>query len=415
MATEKIITAIGVSDEDVAHIRLLMRKDAGELTHDWRWGADSQADLLIVDASNFAGQMARSRAKVTGMRVALVCDNGEDTLGDPAIVRPFKHANIVDVLNFAAGGSENLASSIRPSDDYFQSQMRDSEPDSELDDLLATESISPHQPFDADVALGLEDLFRDSPIANPDLQAAEQTFNPDADVEGTGEQTRRGAARADREREASAVPMNATPAVRTPVRKQNIEDHSVHRLREFLDGQLISGPVQIAWKGAGVLTLDPKNRVFHNSENLRQIETYCHEPVRRSDWRILTTSELSAIRHSQEAQPYAKLVWLDVLLHSKGRLASNLDPGGTFGLTRWLEMARDYPNYARISGALMHPSRLHEVVAASGCEMSMVFDVVSAYDAIGWLKWTPRPSRHANESDSKRSFFDRLRNPFGKS
>ncbi len=397
----------------MAHIRLLMRKDAKDLNHGWRWGTDAHADLLLVDPSNFAGQMARSRAEVTGMRVVLICDPGDVSEGALAIIRPFKAGNIVETLNHAMGDSAALGSSI-PGDDYFQSQMRDYESDADIGHLLSVDGVAQRRPVDGDVALGLDELFQDNPLADRALQRDGQTFDKNADVDGSGDQTRRSALRSDLQREANATPLNAAPIPRTPERKPMVEDNSAHRLREYLEGKLLAGPVQIAWPDAGVLTLDPKNQVFHSAQGLRNLEVYCKESVRRRDWRVLTTTELFSIRESQEAQPYVKLIWLDVLLHANGQLASNLDPGGTFELSRWLEIARDYPQYARISAALMKPARLHEVTAAAGCEMSMVFDVVSAYDAIGWLKWTARPSRHADENTSKKSFLDRLRMPFSK-
>ncbi|MGB3046523.1 hypothetical protein, partial [Dokdonella sp.] len=188
-------------------------------------------------------------------------------------------------------------------------------------------------------------------------------------------------------------------------------------LREFLEGELIHGPMQISWPGAGSLTLDPKHQVFHSAGRLNELEIYCRESSRLSDWRRLTTAELNALRESQPGQAYQKLLWLEVLLHSNGRLASNLDPGGTFQLTCGFDLAGDYPGYDRISQALMQPHRLHEVAASCACEMSAVFDVVNGYDAIGWLKWTPRRSRHPeDEAESKKpSFLSRLRKPFSKS
>ncbi|MEO8011898.1 MAG: hypothetical protein ABI650_09665, partial [Dokdonella sp.] len=111
-----------------------------------------------------------------------------------------------------------------------------------------------------------------------------------------------------------------------------------------------------------------------------------------------------------------RLVWLDVMLKSGGRLAPHLDPGGTYQLTRWLEIRRDYPRLSRISTVMMQPMRLHEIVAASGAEMSEVFDAVNAYDAIGWLQWTPRPPRHSSApADAGLSgLMNRLRKPFGR-
>jgi hypothetical protein len=188
-------------------------------------------------------------------------------------------------------------------------------------------------------------------------------------------------------------------------------------LREYLEGDLLGGPVQIAWPGAGVLTLDPKHRVYHSAQSLRDLEVYFRESPRRSDWRRLKTTELAEIRESQASQPYQKLIWLDVVLHSGGKLSSSLDPGGTYELLRWLEIARDYPQYARISAAMMQPVRLHEIAASCGSSMGDVFAVVSAYDAIGCLKKTPRASLNAEpESRSARpSLLQRLGKPFKKS
>ncbi|MBL0164387.1 MAG: hypothetical protein IPP82_12315 [Xanthomonadales bacterium] len=417
MANEKIIAANGVSDEDVAHIRLLIRKSAEQLLNAWRWGADAQADLLVVDTSNFAGQMARSRAKVTGMRFAVVRDADADHEGDPALIRPFKPENLVAVLNHATAAATGLKGQDRTSSGYFQNHSSEFEGIADLPDFKMMDDTAEHTPDDANVAPGLDELLKDHPSADPYLNLKPQKFDQSARVEGSGNPTRRSAQRADQDRESLAVPLSTPSSARVPERKQNLEDLSVYRLREFLEGELIHGPMQIAWPGAGALTLDPKNQVFHNADRLSDLEIYCRESSRLSDWRRLTTSEMNVLRESQPGQPYQKLIWLEVLLHSNGRLASNLDPGGTFQLTRWLEIARDYPIHARISAALMQPHRLHEIAASCECEMSAVFDVVNAYDAIGWLTWTARRSRHPEDDGEgkKSSFLSRLRKPFGKS
>ena len=412
MANEKVIAAIGVSDEDVAHIRLLIRKAAGALSHAWRWGSDAQSDILIVDTSNFAGQMARSRAKTTGMRVVLVCDPGVDTEGDPAFIRPFKPENVIDVLNRATGAAGSMSGAVRAGSEFFQSHSQ-FELDSENEDLRLIRDAP--RMSDPDVAPGLDELLRDNPQADPRRAPNPEIFDQNARIDGSGDPTRRSAHRADVDREALAVPLNVVSAARTPERKQNIEDLSLHRLRDLLQGELLGGPVQISWQGAGTLSLDPKHKLFHSADSLRDLEVYCRESSRISDWHRLTTTELGTIRESQPGQLYQNLIWLDVLLHSGGRLASNLDPGGTYCLNSAFKLEQDYPNYARISAALMQPARLHEIAASCRCEMTDVFNVVNAYDAIGWLKWTPRPPRHLeDDGKSKSSFLKRLRNPFGK-
>ena len=417
MANEKIIAANGVSDEDVAHIRLLMRKAADQLTHAWRWGADAQADLLIVNPSDFAGQMARSRAKVTGMRVAIVCDADAEHDGDPALVRPFRPDNVVAVLNNATATAVGLTAQSRAGTGYVHSSADEFQPNDDFPDLDVLDDSAQRRMPDPDVAIGLDELIRDNPLADPYLNLKPDKLSDTARIEGAGDPTRRSALRADRDRESQAVPLNAPTAERVPARKQNIEDLSVYRLREILEGGLIAGPVQIAWAGEGALSLDPKNKVFHSQSSLRELECYCRKSSRLSDWRRLTSAEMATIRETQPAQTFERLIWLDVLLHSNGQLAAHLHPGGTFELSRWLEIARDYPAQARISAAMMRPSRMHEIAATSECQMSMVFDVVNAYDAIGWLKWTPRKSRHDEEdaAQKKPSLLSRLRNPFGKS
>ena len=49
--------------------------------------------------------------------------------------------------------------------------------------------------------------------------------------------------------------------------------------------------------------------------------------------------------------------------------------------------------------------------------MGDVFALVTAYDAIGCLKWSPRPPRHAEPEDDGKmaSLMKKLRKPFRKS
>lgn len=417
LPNEKVIATIGVSDEDMAHLRLLMRKASTELSCIWRWGTDTRADLLVVDPSNFAGQMARTRAKTSGMRVAVVCDIDAPTEGDPALYRPFKIGNIIGLLNEASGATATLATKIASSDTMYLDTEADADAELKLADSHFAEEMSDTRRKDANVAVGLDEMIRGNPLADPFFNLQPAKLDDSTIIGGAGGATRRSELRADREREAQAVPLSHQAPPRNPGKAADSVDRSAHRLREYLEGSLIGGPVQIAWPDAGILTLDPKNAVYHSAQTLRELEVYCRQSPRRDEWRRLTSAELTEIRETQPSQPYQKLVWLDVLLHSAGKLASHLDPGGTYELTRWLEIARDYPHYARISAAMMQPARLHEIAATCGCSMGEVFAVVNAYDAIGCLKKTPRPSRHAEpEAEKPRStFLQRLRKPFGKS
>lgn len=417
LASEKTIAAVGASDEDVAHLRLLMRKAASDLVDHWRWGSEVGADLVVVDVGEFSGQMARVRAQTSGIRVALLCDVGTDPEGDLALHRPLRAKNVVDVLNQVTVAVEVASEIVPQKQDFFFGV--EPEPTS----VVPRAILDPHDAFDAkaplkrDVAVGLDELIRGDPMLDPFANSrAPMSQDDSVGVEDTHGSSRRSEARAEREPERKP---NAAQAVRNllPPSKRSLgEDRTPHPLRAYLSGDLLGGPAQIAWADQAVLTLDPKNQVFHCEKSLGTLEVYCREPPRRTDWRILTGGEIGHIRESQPAQPYARLVWLDVMLKSGGKLATHLDPGGTYQLTRWLEIRRDYPRLSRISTVMMQPLRLHEIVAASGAEMGDVFDVVNAYEAIGWLQWTPRPPRHvANPTDTGLSgLMNRLRKPFGR-
>jgi hypothetical protein len=332
-------------------------------------------------------------------------------------VRPFKLDKVIEVLNQATQvTSAGLSRSASPADDFYHADDPDQSESKDSDFPFLAQDIQSGS-ASAGAAMGLDEMIRGNPLADPYVNLKPARLDDSTMVEGTGLSTRRSELRADRERESQATPLGHTPASRSPLKPNQADERTAHRLREYLEGDLLAGPVQIAWSGSAVLSLDPKNKVFHCTRTLRDLEAYCRKSPRRDEWRRLTSAEIAQIRKEQPEQPYHKLVWLDVLLHSGGKLASGLDPGGTYELTRWLEIARDYPQLARVSTAMMQPIRLHEIAANCGVDMGQVFDVVNAYDAIGCLKKTPRQSRHAESEDDSRksSFFNRLRNPFGKS
>lgn len=406
--SEKTIACVGASDEDIAHLRLLMRKAAPELTHAWRWGSEVGADLVVVDPGDFAGQMARTRAQASGIRHAVICAAGTETYGVLAFERPFRLADVVRVLNEVTQAAV-VAPTIVPTRQEFYFEDVEAAQDG------ADAASVPATPSHGDVAPGLDELIRGNPLVDPFANArppigADETVTIDA---GDGP-TRRSEARLARDPQ-RPVDDEAPQRRYAPAPKRiSPEDLALRPLREFLAGDLLGGPARVVLEGEAPLVLDPKNQVFHADARLPALEVYCREPSRRSDWQALTSTEIAQVREAQPAQPYHKLQWLDAFLRSGGRLGAHLDPGGTYVLQRWLDILRDYPRQARISTTMMQPLRLHEIVAASGAEMAEVFDVVNAYDAIGWLEWKPRPRRHDDApGDSGLSgLVQRLRKPF---
>ena len=198
--------------------------------------------------------------------------------------------------------------------------------------------------------------------------------------------------------------------------RRSASEMARHSLRVYLDGDLLGGPARITLPNVPPLVLDPKLKVFHSPARLAELEPYCRTALPPSDWQPLTTAELAELRVAEPPQPYMRLIWLYVLVHSEGKLARHLDPGGTYRLSRWIEIERDFSSYFRIASTMLQPGRLHEIAAASGASMADVFDVVNAYEAIGLIEWTPRaPRGGAAGAAEPRSLLQRLRKSFKKS
>jgi len=363
VSRSRTLAAIGLSDEEAAHLRLLLRAAAGELDHAWRWGEEHSADLLVVDLGTFAGQMAHTRALGAGLRCAVIADE-PPAEAERVLRRPLRRADLVVLLNGAAHArARDPAIGAHGADFYTR----------DLDDELPAAGAA----AEAAPAGGLDELLRHQP--------------------------------AELRRPGAPPPPAAGARPRASASEETCD------LRTFLDGDRLRAPARFALPGAPPLVLDPKHRVAHAPASLRALEPYC-----RARWPLdaaqpLTSVELAAVRSEQPALPYARLIWLHVLVHSGGRLAPHLDPGGTFRLTQWVEMDRDLARPFRIASALLRPARLHEVAAAADAPMDEVFDVVNAYAAIGLIEWQPRPRRDGDAPPAAPSLLQRLRRPFGRS
>ena len=183
----------------------------------------------------------------------------------------------------------------------------------------------------------------------------------------------------------------AEPPATTPAPAASAEDNATHSLLHYLPKRVLGGPARIALPDMAVLTIDPESRLFWAEGTLPSLEAYVREPLRFGDWQRLSADELEQARGGVAARPFACLVWMESFLTSKGVLSRRLDPEGAYSLTRRLELANDYPRALRISAQMTHPRKLDAVARTSGVDIAEVFDVVNAYDAIGYLE-RPRKS-----------------------
>lgn len=362
MNREKVIACVGMGEPELAHLRLLLRACTSDLHAAWRFGDETSPDLLVVDTRHFAGEMAYTRARGAGIRCAVFSD-APDADAELVLQRPLQRANLVELLNRVAAG--DARPEVSAADEEFY--VRD----------LGIGMVEPRATA-GEVASGLDDALSAQPKELRGEDVAEPT------------------------RRASDV-----PARRYATRESMLEETALRPMREYLGGELLRGPSRIVLADAPPLVFDPKHRMAYVAGGLHSAESYARSRWRLCDWVPLKSSELARVREELAPLPYSKLIWLDVLLHSGGRLARHLDPKASYRLIQWVEVDANYGWVFRIASAMLQPMRLHEIAAASSANMADVFDVVNAYDAIGLVESrSPAPSERERPT---KSLFGRFR------
>ncbi|MDZ4813365.1 MAG: hypothetical protein SGI99_12255 [Pseudomonadota bacterium] len=436
MAKELIIASVGLSDEQAAHLRLLIRKVAKDVPEKWRWGTEIKADLVVVDPNNFAGHMARTRAAASGMRCAILCDN-EHPEQDGLILRePLKAENIIDVLKQASAPTLAASPVNAATEDFYFRDLSDLKVDTSAPARDVWGQAPPSEP----VALGLDELLKEQakararPSTNPVAEGIEALIRAEREkteaplikklqIESNTSiaATSAPSARAQARMNDSSAALSRKPGLTAEnpnIRRILDADNSEHSIRDYLDGErAIITPSQILAPDAPALTLDPKNQVFHAAGGLSRLVPYCSRVLPTKDWKVVTTRELGQLRTSEPARPFNELVWLQTLLKSTGRLASHLDPGGTYRLKGCVSAEPEFRDHAAIITFMSNPARLNEIAADAGASMDAVFNLVNAYDMIGLIEWTPRQRRHdpsPPEGDKKSGLLGKLGWPFGK-
>lgn len=409
MASDKYLAVIGLSEEDTAHLRLLLRKMASGLQQNWRWGSEENADLVVVDPTHLAGQIARNRAFSSGRRCAVF--DAAEPLRDGELRLALKGESLVAALNDIGSPSFSFGAPLqRASDEFYASDAFN--PAFELEEDEAATARAQHR--DENPALGLDELLK------PDSEAAKPQFAVPMNLdEGTSIQRggRAPSARGDRRIADSvrgirgpegrpeginiAAGMDAEPTIA-----------GKYMLRDYLDRHLLGGPARARLDGAPDLILDPKHRQFYAVGALPALLPYCSREFAASAWQPVTTQELARQNQQQAAQPYEHLLWLDAYVHAEGRLSRHLDPGGQYRLTGAALSGASFPHHARVVAALAAPSKLNEIAATSGASMAEVFSLVSAYAAIGRIEVRGRLPRHATPEPT--GLLARLRKPFSR-
>lgn len=418
MKPVKTIAAVGVSPELLDELKQAIAATAPRLDSDWTWGSDQNPDLLVVDPGDFAARMARTRAQVTGVRYVVVGDAAKHATDRFVLLRPYRKDAVAAVLNAAGSATVSSGGFATHGDSSFYDIGLDSSDAQEtgLEDLAVPDTRAPDRMPGA--AQGLDEVIRGDPLA-PAPDPGPRRIPADASIAATGPATARSAARRDQTLDrmrrsgdpGEIEPMAAGLTLPTATPAMPPSDDDSGRLPQYLAEGALGGPTRLSLDGAPALVLDPKPRLFHAEGDLTALEPYCTRVLPRRELHAVGSTELAATRSRAPGRPYQDLLWLQALLASEGRLASHLDPGGSFRIARAISVDAAYHQHGAIAAALQAPARLHEIAAAASAPMERVFDVVNAYEAVGLLQWTPRPPRHAPERrpSEPRGLFARLR------
>jgi len=396
MARERIIDCIGASDEDIAHLRLLLRTATGQLRDTWQWGTEDKADIVIINAHNLIGDSALRRTQQRGIPYAQLIEAGDNAPDWQYLRKPLRREELVDLLNGVGETTIAPLTILSQGDDFFDMDLGENEGDHHVPSgdfehrlnsaqaRLRSKEIEPEQ--DA-----IEAIFRRDPLAEkPQFMIPEKLGG--AGVEYVRDATARSSSRAD----------TINPFVRKAMADDNVDptfrrdagerasSGEAHPLSAYLGGRLLGGPARYQLQGAPTLVLDPKEHVFYAEGGLPALEPYARESLPLDGWERLVSSEYLAVRKVLPARPYAHLMWMQRFVTSNGYLASHLDPAGTYRLTDWLDIEHDYPRAFRIGSNMIQPLRLDEIARLSDVAIAEVFDVVNAYEAIGYVVWKHR-------------------------
>ncbi len=427
MKKERTIDFVGASDEEQAHLRLLLRRASAQTMDSWRLRqeGDPEAELLLVDEHTIVGTSALAAARQRGQRCLRLVD-GEAVAPD-AVARPLSLAMVVRLLNLSSMALDTPVVETPPAelilgnpyDDLFAADDADGggsfrpryddlpeEPSFDRREPIAEPVRKPAPPPAAvaprptapapapatppltlsvdlgeAVLRGPEDIFRRD-LAKPYKEALKQIRLDDSiRIEATEGLSDRASAKKDRRG-------GVGPAANTIVSGSHTlsldEASQSYRLADYLQGSLLPGPSTIRHNEIE-LTLDPRNRKYHARGSLVVFEDLCREPLLRGAWHGLSSVEFSLLRDRLPPRSYDELLWLAVFLDREHPRAAELDVTVRYWLSSSFDLGRDYPRAARVARELTAGGTIEAAAAAARVGLEEARRVAAAFDVLGWL------------------------------
>jgi len=231
---EKTLTFVGGSDEEVAHLRLLLRKAGSRLDCQWRFATHEDADLIVVKPSGLPAESARAHAAEQGARCVVVgtpAETGPPAATETRLDYPFQLDALVEALNEPARASVAMPDVAPLSGDLLFADLYESSAPSfdpsELPDL--PDDLPPRrQPPGWDEA---EALFRRDPLADKPEVLLPGQLDMRTAVEYTQAATARTEARiADRPGGDNPFVESGSPNIDPAMRRRAPPDRTAHAL-----------------------------------------------------------------------------------------------------------------------------------------------------------------------------------------
>lgn len=383
MAVEKLLHFVGLSDEDSANLRLALRAGKKTLTDDWAWGPEARADVVVVDARRLLGEAAKRRAQQRDVPCAEVVDAGDPRPNGLYLRRPFKRDALVALLNAVSAGNVTTvgtASSAWGGEDEIEFDMGSI-------DLSVLESrysgkrdAGAHRADPEQMAAAANSTAADLAI---DLSRVPSLHGDDA----PDEHPLRSAKPAAKEPGDST---RAAEAADTEEPFEPIDPKASYSFLDFFERRLLRVPSKLTMPGTPVLSVDPRAGTFLTQGSLAAMENYARRKWRHSAWEPLSPSEAAALERSAFTKPSLALVWMYHFIHSKGMLSRKFNPNGDFSLNNRFNVVVEYPLVHRVGTFLVTPRKLHEVARLARVDIDLVYNVINAYDAVGYVDGTLR-------------------------
>lgn len=381
MKRERILEFVGGSEEDVAYLRLLLRRATDQLTDRWRLRreGDGHVDLLVIHDLDEGAAPASD-----GPRRVRLIDPVFGAAGMEIAPWPLSKEKLVRLLNLTGFAADLHRPGAPPpaqvQHNVYDDLFVDEDPGrwQTLDDIEAASDapwLRPNTPQSAMVEEA-ERLFRRDVDAEKEKLRSIQ-LHDHIDIEATDGGTSGRESRVDRR---AMVGNLAESSFTLTIEEANLR----HPMSAYLGGRLLPGPASILL-GEIALTVDPRNRQYYAKGALCILEDLCREQPRRGDWRTLTTFEFADVRKQIEPRPYAELRWLCVYANDDTRGANDLDEVLPFRLTERFDLSRDFPRAERVARELERGSSLNAAAVAARVPLSEARRVAAAFDELGWL------------------------------